>query len=81
MGSVGIKKELDIYLSKKREPAKQRKRLRDFLAKADFRKNREEEQLQALTSEHNSVVVINKEPNFFKVLHEKIVSLFQSDRK
>jgi len=81
MRQLQIRKDLDDYLSKRKEEIKE-----SGLFKGVFqRKKFPEEHLTISThkikelecSDDGCVVVVNDEPNFFKVVHDKIMKLFK----
>lgn len=74
-----LNKDLDDYMSKRRQPPAPKKSLKELFMK-EFGSRHvtlNNNQLENLSDETSNVVVIGKEPNFFKVLHDRIKNYFK----
>jgi len=78
-----LRKDLDEYLSHRAKPQKKKISFKDFFVKKQFKeghitmKDSDMEHLQG--PDKHTVVVIDKDPNFFKVLHDKVMSWFKKE--
>ena len=75
-----LRKDLDEYLSHRMRKPKEKKSLKDFFVKKEFKERHvtvNEEQIQALSDSETSIVILKPEPNFFRVLHDKIMAFFK----
>jgi len=80
MRQYHLRKDMDEYLSHKMKPKKKKFSFKDYFVRKEYKEKHvtvNEEQIQALSDSESSIVVLKKEPNFFKVLHDKIMSLFK----
>jgi len=80
MRQYHLRKDMDEYLSHKMKPKKKKFSIKDYFVRKEYKEKHvtvNDEQIQALSDSESSIVVLKKEPNFFKVLHDKIMSLFK----
>jgi len=74
MRHIRLGKELDDYMDKRSEPQKEPKSIRN-LFRSEKMSSHKVKELEC--SEDGCVVVVNDEPNFFRVLHDKIMKFFK----
>jgi hypothetical protein len=80
-----LRKDLDEYLSKRTQKEPRKSFIKDFFHKKEFQDHHltvSEHQIEYIqNSDDNSIVIVEGEPNFFKRIHEKILSFFKKKDK
>ena len=80
-----LRKDLDEYMSRRVTKEPKRSFIKDFFHRREFSEKHmtiSEHQIQSLQNSHqHGVVIVESEPNFFKVLHDRIMSWLGKKKK
>jgi len=80
-----LRKDLDEYMSRRVVKEPKRSYIKDFFHRREFSEKHmtiSEHQIQSLENSHqHDVVIVESEPNFFKTLHDRIMSWFKDKKK
>lgn len=80
-----LRKDLDEYLSKRTKKEPRNSFIKNFFHKKEFQEKHltiSEHQIEYIqNSDNNSVVIVENEPNFFNMLHKKIINFFKKKSK
>ena len=85
MRHLKLRKDIDEYMSRRATKELKRNIIKDFFHRREFAEKHmtiSENQIESLqNSDSQSVVIVDGEPNFFKVTHDKIMSWFKDTFK
>jgi len=85
MSQHKLRKDLDEYLSKRADKTPKKRSIKDFFHKREFSDRHmtiKEDQIGHIgEADGSGVMIIQPEKNFFKILHDRILGLFNKNRK
>ncbi len=85
MSQMKLRKDLDEYMEKRSTKQPSKNIIKDYLKRREFAEKHKsigEHQIQSLGEFHQQdVVILEPEPNFFRMLHDRIMGLFRGKKK
>ncbi len=85
MTQMKLRKELDEYMEKRTTKQPSKNFIKDYFKRREFSEKHKtigEHQIQSLGELHQQdVVILEPEPNFFRMLHDKILDFFRGSKK